>query len=98
VTVFPVGGVFFFYWLIVDIRRGFYLWPGEEPLEDWNDAVDQVFCIARRRDMHHLRNFLNNYLMLECHHSPPSLVGGRRLFLDRNEWDAIHQTTSSSGI
>ena len=40
VAVF-LGGVFF-YWLIVDARRGFYLRPGEEPLEDRSDAIDQV--------------------------------------------------------
>jgi hypothetical protein len=31
--------VYFFYWLIVNTRRGFYLRPGEEPPEGQNDAM-----------------------------------------------------------
>jgi hypothetical protein len=30
--------VYFFYWLIVDTRRGLYL----EPLEDRSDVIDQI--------------------------------------------------------
>ncbi|CAG8144510.1 unnamed protein product [Penicillium nalgiovense] len=88
-SVFPTTdwSLFSYHWLILNTRSFYYVSPGKEPPDDWNDAIGLV---PFGDYLNHADDAGDEVLMSYGSHPNDYLFVEYGFFLDQNESDAVY--------